>query len=62
MGLVFNDSAVKVLTPEQISLKPLLEEFANTHLLVGGTAIALQLVHRKSIDFESAKDHIANLH
>ncbi len=52
MPIAFNDLARKVLSPEQQSLKPLLEEFSKTHMLVGGTAIALMLGHRKSIDFD----------
>lgn len=48
----FNETARKVLSSEQQSLKPLLEEFSKTHILVGGTAIALFLGHRRSIDFD----------
>ncbi len=48
----FDETALKILSPEQQSLKPLLEEFMSTHFLVGGTAIALQIGHRKSIDFD----------
>ncbi len=51
-NITFDKTAKKVLTPEQIVLKPLLEEFAKTHLLAGGTAIALHLGHRRSIDFD----------
>lgn len=47
-----NKNAEKVLTPSQLELKPLLEEFNKTHFLVGGTAIALELLHRKSLDFD----------
>ncbi len=52
MKIIFDKIAEKVLTPEQMGIKPLLEEFAKTHLLVGGTAIALHLGHRRSIDFD----------
>jgi len=50
--IIFNDIAKKVLTVDQQSISPLLEEFSKTHFLVGGTAIALILGHRKSIDFD----------
>lgn len=52
MKIEFDLLALKVLSPEQQSLKPFLEEFAQTHLLVGGIAIALMLGHRKSADFD----------
>lgn len=48
----FDSLAQKVLSREQQQLLPLLEEFSTTHFLVGGTAIALQLGHRASIDFD----------
>jgi hypothetical protein len=50
--IIFDEIAKKVLTKEQQSLHPLLTEFSKTHFLVGGTAIALILGHRKSIDFD----------
>ncbi len=50
--IIFDKIAQKVLSPEQINCKPILEEFCNSHILVGGTAIALILGHRKSIDFD----------
>ena len=42
----------KVLTKEQIQLLPLLKIFSNEYCLVGGTAIALHIGHRRSIDFD----------
>jgi len=42
----------EVLTRSQIELLPLLKEFKRNFYLVGGTAIALQLGHRRSIDFD----------
>jgi hypothetical protein len=44
--------ALAVLDTPQQHLKGLLEIFSETHILVGGTAIALQLGHRRSIDFD----------
>jgi len=41
-----------VLTTEQIDLLPLIKEFSSDYYLVGGTAIALYLGHRRSIDFD----------
>lgn len=42
----------EILTPEQIKLLPLIKKFAWQFGLVGGTAVALQLGHRRSIDFD----------
>ena len=50
--IIFDAVALKVLSEEQQAMKPLLEEFMKTHFLVGGTAIALHLGHRRSIDFD----------
>lgn len=54
--IVFDSIALKVLSEKQQQLLPLLEDFSRTHFLVGGTAIALQLWHRKSIDFDFIND------
>ena len=42
----------EVLTEEQIKLLPLVGNFIKDFGLVGGTAIALQIGHRRSIDFD----------
>ncbi len=42
----------EVLTKEQIALLPLVKAFKKKFRLVGGTAIALQIGHRHSIDFD----------
>lgn len=42
----------EILTEEQIPLLPLVKEFSAGFFLVGGTAIALHLGHRQSIDFD----------
>jgi len=45
----------EILTPEQIELLPLVKLFRREFYAVGGTAIALQIGHRKSIDFDMFK-------
>lgn len=42
----------EILTQEQINLLPLLKEFSDDFFLVGGTAIAFYMGHRRSIDFD----------
>lgn len=42
----------EILTKEQIELLPLVKNFSLDFYLVGGTAIALQIGHRRSIDFD----------
>lgn len=42
----------EILTKEQVKLLPLIKEFSKEFVLVGGTAIALQIGHRNSIDFD----------
>jgi hypothetical protein len=42
----------EILNQEQVSLLPLVKSFAQDFGLVGGTAIALHLGHRQSIDFD----------
>jgi len=41
-----------ILTANQVKLLPLVKEFSRDYYLVGGTAIALYLGHRRSIDFD----------
>jgi len=45
----------EILNPEQNKLLPLLKLFRREFYLVGGTAIALQIGHRESIDFDLFK-------
>lgn len=52
MTIQRNDIAKSILSSEQLALKSFLEEFSSTHILAGWTAIALQIGHRKSIDFD----------
>jgi len=42
----------EILTKEQINLLPLLKKFSDKFGLAGGTAIALHIGHRRSIDFD----------
>ncbi|UMX47850.1 MAG: hypothetical protein L7H18_05435 [Candidatus Nealsonbacteria bacterium DGGOD1a] len=42
----------EILTENQIKLLPVLKLFSKSFGLVGGTAIALQIGHRRSIDFD----------
>ncbi|MCR4277522.1 MAG: nucleotidyl transferase AbiEii/AbiGii toxin family protein [Candidatus Berkelbacteria bacterium] len=42
----------EVLTKEQIKLLPFVAEFSRDFGLVGGTALALYLGHRQSVDFD----------
>ena len=44
-----------ILSANQKALLPFIESFAREYYLVGGTAIALQLGHRVSIDFDMFK-------
>jgi len=46
----------EILTREQSELLPLLEDFSKNFSLVGGTAIALHIGHRRSIDFDLFTD------
>ncbi len=47
----------EVLTSQQIDILPLLEIFSKDYFLVGGTAIALHIGHRRSIDFDLFTPH-----
>ncbi|MFA6047425.1 MAG: nucleotidyl transferase AbiEii/AbiGii toxin family protein [Parcubacteria group bacterium] len=42
----------EILTKEQLELAPLIRSFSRSFGLVGGTAIALHIGHRRSIDFD----------
>ena len=46
----------EILTKEQDDLLPLVKQFSKRFYLVGGTAIALHLGHRRSIDFDLFTD------
>lgn len=55
----------KILNEQQIQLLPLMAQFQREYYLVGGTAIALFIGHRRSIDFDlfkaSSINHKRNL-
>lgn len=42
----------EILNTNQIKLLPIIGEFSKQFILVGGTAIGLQIGHRQSIDFD----------
>ena len=42
----------EILSEQQKTLLPLVKEFRNSFGLVGGTALALHIGHRESIDFD----------
>jgi len=46
----------EILTKEQIELLPVIKSFAKDFYLVGGTAVALHIGHRHSIDFDLFTD------
>lgn len=46
----------KILTKNQRELLPLISQFSPQFYLAGGTALALQLGHRRSIDFDLFSD------
>jgi hypothetical protein len=43
---------LEILSPEQAALLPFIKKYAKQYYLVGGTAVALHIGHRKSIDFD----------
>ena len=45
----------EILNVDQIELLPIVKLFKNEFYLVGGTAIALHIGHRRSIDFDLFK-------
>jgi len=45
----------EILNSQQIELLPLMSQFKREYYLVGGTAIALYIGHRRSIDFDMFK-------
>jgi len=45
----------QIFNPDQVRLLPLVRQFKKEFYLVGGTAIALYLGHRRSVDFDLFK-------
>ena len=52
----------EILSITQLELLPLVKKFAREFYLVGGTAIALYIGHRRSIDFDLFKFNQLNHH
>jgi len=50
------DMHKNILNSNQLELLPLVKEFKRTFYLVGETAIALQIGHRQSFDFDLCLD------
>jgi hypothetical protein len=60
---------LEILSPEQLDLLGFIKKYSKPYYLVGGTAIALHIGHRKSVDFDlftigkvnglSIKKHVA---
>jgi len=46
----------EILVAEQVQILPIIKKFYNNFGLVGGTAFALILGHRRSIDFDLFSD------
>lgn len=46
---------IQIFNPDQVQILPLVKHFKREFYLVGGTAIALYLGHRRSIDFDLFK-------
>jgi hypothetical protein len=55
----------EILTNSQLELLPILMQFKREYYLVGGTAIALHIGHRRSVDFDLFKKgqlrHLSNI-
>ena len=47
---------LEILSKEQLALLPILSSFKKEYYLVGGTAIALHIGHRESLDFDLFKE------
>jgi hypothetical protein len=47
---------LNILSKEQVELLPIISQFKREYYLVGGTAIALYIGHRESIDFDLFKE------
>lgn len=50
----------EIFSSKQAELLPYIKDFQRTFYMVGGTAIALHLGHRRSIDFELFTDNQLN--
>lgn len=50
--MIIDDVVKKVLTKKQLDVIPIVDEFSKTHMIMWWTAVALNLWHRESIDFD----------
>ena len=50
----------EILNASQRELLPLMKQFKREYYLVGGTAIALHIGHRRSVDFDMFKETAIN--
>ena len=50
----------EILNADQLKLLPLMARFRREYYLVGGTAIALHIGHRRSVDFDMFKMSVIN--
>lgn len=46
---------IQIFSPNQVQVLPLVKQFKKEFYLVGGTAVALHINHRRSIDFDLFK-------
>ena len=60
MTYILEEMYLNILSDTQKELLPFLQKFKKEFLLVGGTAIALQIGHRESIDFDLFKENPLN--
>ena len=50
----------EILSDKQLKLLPLIRQFSREYYLAGGTAVALHIGHRRSIDFDMFKYSFVN--
>lgn len=60
MNYILMNMHQEVLNENQKNIIPILNKFSNDFGLVGGTAIALQIGHRRSIDFDLTSINMFN--
>ncbi len=52
LAFILKNMHLEILDKEQIELLPFIKKYAKAYYLVGGTAIALHIGHRRSIDYD----------
>ena len=60
LPFILRNMHLEILTKEQHALLPFIKKYAKNYYLVGGTAIALHIGHRSSIDFDLFTDANVN--